>query len=214
MKSTMQIESLKNDNQLQKKNIMESQIFMDNNDLLRSKKGKNKSIAPFSGMSLKGSIMPFGNCGAIEEVNEESNGNSNGTSIKASNNDDNNEGENPMKELGGSYMGDDNDNEVIEETPKEEKSSKNNKKKNIKKSALLGMSINNNLFDINNQFEDNVVGELKLEINDLYKKRDKMEDELNLKDEKLKKSLLDNQELKNKLEEMSKQMEDLKKSKL
>ena len=66
---------------------MESQIFMDNNDLLRSKKGKNKSIAPFSGMSLKGSIMPFGNCGAIEEVNEESNGNSNGTSIKASNND-------------------------------------------------------------------------------------------------------------------------------
>ena len=34
------------------------------------------------------------------------------------------------------------------------------------------MSLNNNLFGFNNQYDENVA-ELKMEINDLYKKRDK-----------------------------------------
>ena len=74
------------------------------------------------------------------------------------------------------------------------------------------MSLNNNLFEVNNNtYDEQYVGELKMEINDLYKKRDKMEDQLNEKDEKLKQSTFDNEQLRKLIEQKNKEIEDLKK---
>ena len=151
--------------------------------------------------------MPLGNFGEIKEEENEEFG-SNGTSKKVSTNDDL---KNPEFEFGGKYMDEDDDNlDDFEEEPKiEEKKEKKSTK--MKKSSVLGMSLNNNLFGFNNQYDENYVGELKMEINDLYKKRDKMEDELNDKDEQLKQSMLDNEQLKKLIEQKNKEIEDLKK---
>ena len=71
------------------------------------------------------------------------------------------------------------------------------------------MSLNNNLFGFGAQSDE--VGELKQEINQLYRKRDKMEDELNDKDEKLKQSMINNEELKKMIELKNKEIEEYKK---
>ena len=177
---------------------MESQIFMDNGkDNFETKKNKNKSVSPFSdlpGMRLKGSIMPFGNISEEEELDSK-----NELSNKEEVNDDFN--------FGGAYMGDD---DGFEKEPKKEEKNNNNKSK-IKKSSILGMSLNNNVFEFNNQYDENYVGELKMEINDLYKKRDKMEDELNDKDEQLKKSMINIDQLNKIIEQKNKEIEELKK---
>ena len=192
---------LENNKSIQKSNIMESQIYMDDEIVSPNKKNKNNLI----GQNLKGSIMPLGNFGEIKEDQNEDFG-SNNTSKKQSANE-NLKGSDFV--FGGKYIGDDDDDldDFVEEPKKEEK--KDNKNNKLKKSSLLGMSLNNNLFGFNNQYDENVA-ELKMEINDLYKKRDKMEDELNDKDEQLKQSILDNEQLKKLIEQKNKEIEDLK----
>ena len=223
MKSTIQMNSGINNKDIKKSNIMESQIFMDDDNFNAAQNNKknniNKSMSPFSGlpgMSLKGSIMPFGDFGQIKEENEDSEskkGSSNKeVDNKGSTNKEswNNNLKNSEMEFGGAYMDDDDDGlDDFEEEPKIEE--KKDQKKGFKKSSILGMSLNNNLFEFNNQYDENYVGELKMEINDLYKKRDKMEDDLNDKDEKLKQSMLNIEELNRIIERKNKEIEELKK---
>ena len=180
---------------------MESQIFMDeNNDSMNSFKNKNKSYSPFYNNNLKGSIMPLGNFGEIKEEDENS----------SSNNQSKKESVNNLKnseiEFGGKYIEDD-----FEEEPKMEEKKINTENKKLKKSSILGMSLNNNLFEFNNQYDAEYVGDLINEIKTLYKKRDKTEDELNEKDEKLKQSMINNERLKKLIEEKNKEIEKLKK---
>lgn len=197
---------------------MESQIFMDEDDNNNNNSPKiktKKSAFPFNdlpGMSLKGSIMPFGNFGEIkEEENEDYN--SNNPSKKTSTNAN-------LKTsdfvFTGKYIDEDedNNNEPKKDDIKESNifgKSNNNK---LKKSSVLGMSLNNNLFEFNNNnspYDENYVGELKDEINQLYKNRDKLEDEIIIKDEKLKKSMMDIDELRKIIEQKDKDIEELKK---
>ena len=145
MKSTIQMENLKND-PLKKSNMFESQIFP--NDNTQTQFGNNDSISPFDS-NLKGSIMPLGFNG-IPEVNEEYASNSN--SIKASTNNNIQE----EMEFGMSYMGDESDQPKNEnEQPKEEITLKDDRKKSLKKSSVLKQSFNNNLFEFPSRFNDN-----------------------------------------------------------
>ena len=73
------------------------------------------------------------------------------------------------------------------------------------------MSLNNNIFEFNNQYDDNKVGELTVEINDLYRKRDQMEDDLKEKDDQLKKSMINIDELNKIIQQKDKEIEELKK---
>ena len=212
MQSAIQMGNVNPYIDIKKTNIFESDIYMDDDDDNNNKnnspknKIKNKSAFPFKdlpGMSLKGSIMPFG--GIPEEENEDF-GSYNDSNKQSSKN-------NLKKsefEFGGAYLGDDDDeNDNIEEIPIKEEKKEN--KKNMKKSSVLGMSLNNNIFGFNNNDDYNEIYELKKEINDLYKKRDKMEDELNDKDEKLKQSMINIGELNKIIEQKNKEIEDLKK---
>ena len=224
MKSTIQLENQINENSVKKSNIMQSQIFNDeSND---SPKLKNTSFSPFNnlnGMSLKGFIMPFGNFNEVIKEEENEDFGSNMASQKASTNNNLNIS---GFVFGNDYMGDDDEEEG---NPKKDEIKDNNDNNNfininnnfnsnksnkIKKSSILGMSLNNNVFGFNNQYDEEYVGELKDEINQLYKNRDKMEDEIAYKDEKLKQSMIKNDELKKIIEQQKKEIEDLKKKEL
>jgi chromosome segregation ATPase len=211
MQSTIKLENSINDRQIQKSNIMQSQIFMEDD----TQKVNNKSISPFNnlnGMSLKGSIMPFGNFGEIkEEENEDFN--SNNPSKKTSTNANLRTSDFVFT---GNYIDDDedNNNEPKKDDIKESNIFGKSNTNKLKKSSVLGMSLNNNLFEFNNNnspYDENYVGELKDEINQLYKNRDKLEDEILIKDEKLKKSMMDIDELRKIIEQKDKDIEELKK---
>ena len=175
-------------------------------EINNSPKLKNKSVSPvknLTGQSKYGSIMLLGNFDAIKEENDEGLG-SNNVSKKQSIIDNNMK--NSELVFGGSYMGDDDE----EETPKIEEMPKNKEKNNkLKKSSVLGMSLNNNLFGFNNAYDE--VGELKMEINSLYKNRDKMEEKINDQNEKLKQSTIANEQLRKLIEQKNKEIEELKK---
>ena len=209
LKSRIELENEVNNQK--KSNIMESQIYIDE-EINISPKLKNKSVSPISnltGQSKYGSIMLLGNFDAIKEENDEGTG-SNNVSKKQSTNE--NFMENSELVFGGSYMGDNDEEEIPkkEEKPKiEEKPKKEEKKNKLKKSSVLGMSLNNNIFEFNNGY--NEVGELKMEINTLYKNRDKMEDKIKDQNEKLKQSTIANEQLRKLIEQKNKEIEELKK---
>ena len=89
-------------------------------------------------------------------------------------------------------------------------------KKKINQSRLK-MSLKSNIFDFTNEKDENYVNDLKNEINDLYKKRDRLLDDNQLKEQKiieqekkLQESQIQNDELKRIIEEKNKEIERLK----
>ena len=79
------------------------------------------------------------------------------------------------------------------------------------------MSLKSNIFDFTNEKDENYVNDLKNEINDLYKKRDRLLDDNQLKEQKiieqekkLQESQIQNDELKRIIEEKNKEIERLK----
>ena len=200
------------------RNIKQSNIF-ERNSSPTQKKIKNKSMSPFSdlpGMSLKGSIMPLGNFGEIKEENEEYNSINDNKEKEDDKEDEKEKKNNNNQEIqfGGEYIGDDYEDE---EEQKREEEIKKEKKKKIKQSRLK-MSLNNNIFNFTNKNDENYADDLKNEINDLYKKRDKMEDQIieqqdkiNEQSLKIKQSVIENNELKRIIEEKNKEIEKLKK---
>ena len=181
-----------NDNIKINNNIMQSQIFGEEDSPKQNNKYKNKSMSPFSnmpGMSLKGSIMPLGNFEEIKEENEDDTNNEDTKETK-----EKNEIKEANYEFGNEYIGDDLDEEkIMKEQMKE-------KKKKINQSRL---KTSFNIFSFTNQNDENYVSDLKNEINDLYKNRDKMEDQINdqqdkinNQEKKLKESIMQNNELK------------------
>ena len=144
----------------------------------------------FPGMNLKGSIIPEKvPLGKIKE-----------------------EGDNfDENEIGEEYMSDadDNNENKINIFKKE-------KEKQIKQSRLK-ISLNSNIFDFANKEEENYVTDLKNEINELYKLRDNLNDQLtqnketiSKKDEELKIALLKNEELKKIIESQNAEIDHLK----
>ena len=201
LKNNIKLNSM-NENQIIKNNIKESQIFMNNTSCI------NKSLAPLNlpGQSLKGSIMPIFDVEEIREENEEEqdnkNENTNTNKILTKKDSD---------ELGSNYMADENEDEekLKEDFIKE-------KKKKIKQSRLK-MSFKSNIFDFTNEKDENYINDLKNEINDLYKKRDRILEDNQLKEQKIEQqekkfqeSLIQNVELKRIIEEKNKEIERLK----
>ena len=172
--------NINENNQIKRTNIMQSQIFGNEQSPTAVNKGINNSVSPYMampGMSLKGSIMPLGNFEEIREENEEY---TNNEDAKEANDKDTKD---EMMGLGGKYIGEGYDeNEAVKEQFKE-------KKKKITQSRL---KTSFNIFSFTNKDDDNYVNDLKNEINDLYKKRDKMEDQITEQKEKINNSKINN----------------------
>ena len=167
--------NINQNNQIKRTNIMQSQIFGDEQSPTDTKKGINNSVSPYMampGMSLKGSIMPLGNFEEIKEENEEY---ANNEDAKETNDKDNKD---DLLGLGGKYIGEGYDEEEAKKEQFKEK------KKKITQSRL---KTSFNIFSFTNKDDDNYVNDLKNEINDLYKKRDKMEDQILEQQEKINK---------------------------
>ena len=166
--------------------------------LLKSQQSheSNKNIigsisSEFPGMNLKGSIIPEKvPLGKIKE-----------------------EGDNfDENEIGEEYISDDdegNENKI--------NIFKKEKEKQIKKSRLK-ISLNSNIFDFTDKNDENYVTDLKNEINDLYKIRDDLNDQITLnketiskKEEEFKTAQLKNEEIQ---ETISKKDEELKTERL
>ena len=200
MQSNFIMESNNNNIEKKKSNIKESNVF-DVNGPLKAGNNLKESNNPFDnigfgGMSIKESLPFFGRFPAKKE-NEELDINK--ESLKEDN------ANNLEFELGGEYVEDDNDNENYDMPPQEIISSSNSKKSRIKKSSALSESINNNMgFGFNTQ---------NAELNDLYKKRDDMEDIVPIKEEEeIKKSMINNENLQKIIEQQKKEIEGFKKS--
>ena len=164
--------------------------------LLKSQQsfGHNSNIkdsfpSEFPGMNLKGSIIP--EKVPLRKIKEE-----------GDNFDEN--------ELGGEYIDDDEDdgNKI--------NFYKKAKEKQIKQSRLK-VSLNSNIFDFAEKDDENYVNDLKNEINELYKIRDDMNDQLiqnkeilSKKDEELKQALLKNEELQKIIDKKNNEINQLK----
>ena len=177
-----------------------------------SNKNKNKSLSPFvlPGQSLKGSIMPLGDFEQIREENEEEEDNKN-TNGNTDINTNNIITKKDSEEIGTNYMGDENEDEE-----KIKKDFIKEKKKKINQSRLK-MSLKSNIFDFTNEKDENYINDLKNEINVLYRNRDRMEDDMQLKEQKideqekeLQESRIQIDELKRIIEEKNKEIERLK----
>ena len=154
----------------------EKKILLKSQQSYESNKNIIGSISSeFPGMNLKGSIIPEKvPLGKIKE-----------------------EGDNfDENEIGEEYISDDdegNENKI--------NIFKKEKEKQIKKSRLK-ISLNSNIFDFTDKNDENYVTDLKNEINDLYKIRDDLNDQITLnketiskKDEEFKTAQLKNEEL-------------------
>ena len=220
----MMIQSDINDINIQKQSINQSNFFFEANNPAQSdknskKKNFSKSLNPnqiqynnkINIGNLGNSIMPLGNFGfqEIEEKEEVDSGQGSKVNSKNNNVDKNNEKEKENEnddDLGFEYMEDDDDNNE-EEKVENDKKDKNDKKRNVK-SSVLKMSLNNNLFEFGagDKKEDdfNKEMELKMEINELIKDKNNLDDKLKL-------SLINNNELKKIIEQKDKEIEELKK---
>ena len=220
----MMIQSDINDINIQKQNINQSNFFFEaNNPAQIDKNSKKKNFSKSLNTNqiqynnkinignLGNSIMPLGNFGfqEIEEKEEVDSGQGSKVNSKNNNVDKNNEKEKENEnddDLGFEYMEDDDDNNE-EEKVENDKKDKNDKKRNVK-SSVLKMSLNNNLFEFGagDKKEDdfNKEMELKMEINELIKDKNNLDDKLKL-------SLINNNELKKIIEQKDKEIEELKK---